>query len=69
MERLAAEVGLTLVEKQDFHSFYNYHIKTREYAQLFQRMKVVTEDQAMSPKEWEAAGRNSINLLILLIMQ
>ncbi|KAI8071300.1 guanine-N(7)-methyltransferase domain-containing protein [Gongronella butleri] len=56
-ERLAAEYGLSLLYKDNFHRFYEKAKQEPTYATLLQRMRVVGgASREMSPEEWEAAG-------------
>ena len=54
LERLAAEYGLRLEFRADFHQFYQQRIERRENRELFHRMSCVDADGRMSDDEWEA---------------
>ncbi|KAI8373091.1 guanine-N(7)-methyltransferase domain-containing protein [Radiomyces spectabilis] len=57
LEKLAAEYGLVLSFRQNFHELYATASREDEFARLLERIGVVGGDAPdMSSEEWEAAG-------------
>lgn len=56
--RLAAEYGLELEYREDFHNVFLDEGRNAEFANLLTRMRVVDEkgDAEMSDSQWEAAS-------------
>jgi mRNA (guanine-N7-)-methyltransferase len=57
-QQLAAEQGLHLVYRAEFHEVYQEHCDHREYGPLLVRMKVQNEqgESQMDEDQWEAAS-------------
>ncbi|KAF9476055.1 hypothetical protein BDN70DRAFT_907820 [Pholiota conissans] len=57
-ERMAADHGLDLLYKKEFHQVFEEHQDNPEFKSLLVRMKVVDEDgaSAMDEDQWEAAN-------------
>lgn len=56
---MAAEYGLDLLYKKEFHQVFEEHQDHPEFKPLLVRMKVVDEDgaSAMDEDQWEAASQ------------
>jgi mRNA (guanine-N7-)-methyltransferase len=52
LEELAAEYGLRLVEKKNFHEFYADNIDLRDNQTIFQRMVASEVEDKMTEETW-----------------
>lgn len=65
---MAAEYGLKLVYKEEFHQIFEEHHEHDEFGPLLQRMRVVDAngESHMDEDQWEAASvYMSANFLII----
>ena len=54
LERIAAEYGLYLVEKCNFHDFYQKNIKINKYAKLFGKIVKDLDNATLIEEQWDA---------------
>lgn len=54
--KLANEVGLELVSKQNFKEFFNVHCKEKKYHDLLYKMRVIDNKNSLTADEWEVCS-------------
>lgn len=62
---LAAEYGLKVIYKEEFHTIFAQEREHPEYKLLLERMKVVDKDgeSSMDEDQWEAASKSPLSII------